>query len=286
VFVQSLISGQLFGRNICEDFETSDELIPQHLLYDENGDPFFRDEVGVHTRNANCHMINGLNQVSREYELEADEIIEIIIGTINGERFEFDNGVVFDGTKQAMRVSLLGLFTIFAYIELDLLEPIRPIGLFGEDPCETFINYIKDAQSLELSFYSLLIVVNEHLFSRESDRQNHCTPNLIIRPIDELIERAKLGETEAAIALAIAWIDEVGDTLFIDALDRNRQLEKFRILVLENTIKYPLLTTTAIWPLFSLYVFDFDDIPRRERIIQLPRSSEIDDLMKILRIYE
>lgn len=230
-----------------------DEPIPSNLLYDQNG-MFHSDEqiVKILTQ-INCIILE-----LAELDLDnADANIPLFIDAFSGETAQFANGRILDGRKQAVRASFIFGFLLLFQFEL---SGLFDLGLLGSDPCAQLRDWSAVGPSLEFRFTAFFTLLVQLAISDEEQRQEQCTT--IRGDLEqELIAQAEAGSVDAAVELSFLWTSQLeerfGDEPTIDELPAMQiEIDRFELLMLENTMKFPLVTLAATVPLAGLYRFE------------------------------
>lgn len=238
----------------CIDVQLDAE-IPNNLLFDDNGQPRSFDEMGMIMLQLNCIY----QSLALEDPDNALQNVPFFLEALAGNMVVFPNGTELDGTKQAVRASLL--FSHLLLFQFDLTGQFE-IGILGSDPCGQLREWVLSDTSLELQFVAFLTLASEIVVSDEEELPIQCsTP--VAGTESELIEAAESGDLDAALELSVLWVlqlmNEFGEEPTVDDLPGMlAELDRFELFVLQNTMKFPLLTLAATVPLANLYLFEYE----------------------------
>ena len=234
----------------CAGFDSSIE-IPDNLLYDINGQRRSAEESGQILFNINCLFF--LIQTADE----VDSVSNVVrfLDVLKGQSVAFENGIVLDGGKQSMRVSLIFGFLISIAFER---SGFVDLGIFEGDPCDELRDWALNAPTLELKWLGLVILAGEAVTEDMAPRE--CT-TAVSGTRSELIALTEQGDLDAAIALIVDWQLELeaefGEEPSADQLEAiQARTAEFKLFILANTMRFPLLTLAASIPLSSLVTFE------------------------------
>ena len=236
----------------CNALPLLDEL-PDHLLYDENGVFHDTDTMFSIILTSQCKIF-GVAQDLQEEQLSA--YLADILVPIRGGQLTLPNGELIDGTKQSVRASEMSF--VYALFFSDINFPSRlssniEFGLPEGEPCDVVKDLALHGETIELRFAAYAALSSQFRLFTDTSFLDLCSEELDLSD-DELIERTKVGDIDAAISLTERIIENInaensidGDLEPEDALLQFQEiLVKVRtelgIEILANTERFPLLT--------------------------------------------
>jgi len=265
------VLGSSLGNASQDDFlECFDHVIEgaiaDHLLYNENGQPYAPHEQLQIAVDAYCFAI---------LSITADpSIISILEGetarVVNEDLMAEGTGeLIIDGSKQSIRAAISVFAPSFLVFDLrgveDFFGLIEPI-LDDDDPCAQLEEWVSDGPTFELKYTAFnTLRLDQQLGQAIFFGEIRCT-QIIDEETDTLIAETKSRDFDAAVALSRFWTAELNTFLYtVDEDDElvvkedltleevQSEIERFEILIVENTQRYPLLTLAATYPLVVLY---------------------------------
>ena len=234
----------------CAGFDISVE-IPENLLFDINGQRRTAAESGQILFNLNCLYF--LIQTSED--INSSSNIARFLDVFQGQSVTFENGIVIDGGKQSVRVSLIFGFLISIAFER---SGFVDLGIFDGDPCDQLRDWAINAPTLELQWLAFIVLAGEAVTEDMAPRE--CTTE-VSGTRSELIALTEQGDLDAAIALVADWQleleTEFGEEPTADQLEGiQAKVSEFELFILANTMRFPLLTLAASVPLSGLVGFE------------------------------
>jgi hypothetical protein len=236
----------------CSGISLEREELPSHLLIDENGENRTLWEMREVLIQINCVY----SQILSGQFFEAPEHLPLFLEVLAGSVVEFPNEIIIDGTKQSVRASLMANFLVLLDFEL---RGWFEFGLLASDACTQFREWSATADSAELQWVAFFILFEQYRRTLSGDEFVTCTFSEGDGETEgQLIDLAKSGDVDAAVRLAHIWRSGI-DAAFEEFIEgprtkeafeifseeMTRRQQQFELIILRNTMRYPVLVAAA-----------------------------------------
>jgi hypothetical protein len=238
----------------CVGVQVNQE-VPNNLLFDDNGQARTFEQMGEILLQLNCSF----QSLAFEDLENSSANIPLFLDAFSGNLVEFSNGLTLDGRKQTVRASLIFSHLLLFQFELG---GVFDFDILGSDPCGQLRTWSKSGSSLELQFVAFLTLGSDIFSSEEEGLPRQCS-TAVGGTEAELIALAEAGDLDASLDLMFFWTLELqaifGDEPTADDLPSiEAQMDRFELLILRNTMKFPFVTLAAQLPLANLYLFEHE----------------------------